>query len=137
MHSVTIKSNGELRIRHQAFSGCSSLTSVTLDGKNITLDGSVYEYLPPMGVFQNCTALKSVTLKGTLKEIGKDTFLNFTIPDCPYEQSTLTPNSTVQIYCTGGPGAFKDACPDKGKDPNTVGLNDWDQQVHDISELNS
>ena len=127
LNSVTIKSNGDLRIRHQAFSGCSSLTSVTLDGKNITLDGSVYEDLLPMGVFQNCTALKSVTLKGTLKEIGKDTFLNFTIPDCPYEQSTLTPNSTVQIYCTGGLNAFKAACPDKGDDPNTVGLNSWEQ----------
>ena len=129
LNSVTIKSNGDLRIRHQAFSGCSSLTNVTLDGNDITLDGSEYEFLPPMGVFQNCTTLSSVTLKGTLKEIGKDTFLN-----ADWTNSSTTPNSTVQIYCTGGLGAFKDACPDK--DPNTVGLNDWNQ-VHDISELNN
>ncbi len=80
--SVTIP-NSVTSIGDSAFRGCTSLTSVTI-GNSVTSIGS--------GAFENCTSLTSVTIPNSVTSIGSQTFSG-----CTSLTSITIPNSVTSI----------------------------------------
>ena len=70
-------------IRSRAFSGCTSLTSVTIPSTVTTID---------TGAFWGCTGLRSVTISGSVTSIGQQAFR-----ECTALTSVTLPDSVITI----------------------------------------
>ena len=86
----TIIPNSVTSIEEEAFSGCSSLTSVTIPNSVTEIGDSA---------FIRCSSLKSITIPNSVTEIGEEAFHG-----CSSLKSITIPNSVTEI----GDYAFKD-----------------------------
>ena len=83
--------NGVTSVGEGAFSGCSNLTSVTIDSNSISY-----------GVFKNCTVLNSINIGSSTTTIN-----DFMFADCTSLTSVTIPDSVTNIgdyafsSCTG------------------------------------
>jgi hypothetical protein len=89
-----------------AFSGCTSLTSITIPNSVTTIEGGAFWGCTSLssiiipnsvttigrGAFGDCTSLSSVTIPNSVKEIGRGAF-----GDCTSLSSVTIPNSVKEI----------------------------------------